>query len=191
MKLTSATPHKKARIEIIPLIDIMFFLLASFMLVSLSMIKLQAIQTNLPKASTGSNVAKPDFVAIGIDEHGDFYFDKDTKPIRPEDIPLRLQPFYAKKQDDLKVFINADSSATYAQLITALDKVRQVGVTKVSFPVKEGNKFDPNKPRANTHSDLDGTAPAAAGAPATAPAAAAPAAPVAPAPAAPAPPAAP
>ncbi len=107
MKLSSAVPHKKARIEIIPLIDIMFFLLASFMLVSLSMIKLQQIQTNLPSAQTGVNVTKPDFVAIGIDKDGKYYFDQDKAPIPSDDIPARLQPLYKKKGEELKVFLNA------------------------------------------------------------------------------------
>ena len=135
MKLNSATPPKKARIEIIPLIDIMFFLLASFMLVSLSMVKLQNIKTTLPNASTGSNVPKPDFVAIGIDKAGLFYFDKETKPIDPDAIPDRLKPLLAAKSDDFKVFVNADVGARYANIITALEKLREAGVTKVSFPV--------------------------------------------------------
>ena len=51
MKIGSPWPHKKARIEIIPLIDIMFFLLAAFMLASLSMIRLQSLKMNLPTAT--------------------------------------------------------------------------------------------------------------------------------------------
>ena len=177
MKLNSATPHKKARIEIIPLIDIMFFLLASFMLVSLSMIKLQAIQTNLPSASTGSPVQKPDFTAIGIDKDGDFYFDKDKTPTQADQIVPRLTKLYAEKRDDLKVFINADQDCKYNQVITVLDKVRQVGIKKVSFPVKENNKFDPNAPRSGTSGGAP-LVPAAPGAPAApAPPAAAPAPP--------------
>ena len=140
----SSTPGKKARIEIIPLIDIMFFLLASFMLVSLSMIRLQAIPTNLPSASTGVKVPKPDFTAIGIDKFGNIYFDKDKTAIKAEEIPLKLQPLYAEKQDELKVFINADQDCTYNMVITVLDKVRSLGVKKVSFPVKANNTFDPN-----------------------------------------------
>lgn len=141
MKLNSATPHKKARIEIIPLIDIMFFLLASFMLVSLSMIRLQAIQTNLPAASTGANVPKPDFIAIGIDKNNLFYFNKETAPCSPDDLIAKLQPFYKEKQDDLKVFINADRDSLYNSVVTVLDKVRAMGIKKVSFPVKADNKF--------------------------------------------------
>ena len=59
VKLGSKLPseHTEARIEIVPLIDIMFFLLASFMLVSLTMAKQQTIKVSLPTATT----AKPDF----------------------------------------------------------------------------------------------------------------------------------
>ena len=57
MKLGSPFPYKKARIEIIPLIDIMFFLLASFMLASLALIRLQAIRMDLP---TGQQASKAD-----------------------------------------------------------------------------------------------------------------------------------
>ena len=66
MRLASPIPHKRARIEIIPLIDIMFFLLASFMMVSLSQTHMKGIRVNLPSANTpppppmrSSAVAKP------------------------------------------------------------------------------------------------------------------------------------
>ena len=143
MTLNSATPHKKARIEIIPLIDIMFFLLASFMLVSLSMIRLQAIQTNLPAASTGAPISKPDFVAIGIDKNNLYYFNKEKDPCPADELIPKLQPYYKEKQDELKVFINADQDALYNSVVTVLDKVRAMGIKKVSFPVKANNKFTP------------------------------------------------
>jgi Biopolymer transport protein len=53
MHVTSPVPHKKARIEIIPLIDIMFFLLASFMMVSLSQVHMKGMKVNLPSGSSG------------------------------------------------------------------------------------------------------------------------------------------
>ena len=163
MHAASSTPGKKARIEIIPLIDIMFFLLASFMLVSLSMIRLQAIPTNLPSASKAPPPSnKPDFTVIGIDKSNGIYFDKDKVPIEPDQIPARLQPLYADKGVETKIFINADSTCKYETVITVLDKVRSLGITKVSFPIKANNKFDPNAPR-------PGGAPAA-GTPAAPPA---------------------
>ena len=175
MNLSSNTPHKKARIEIIPLIDIMFFLLASFMLVSMSMIKLQKIETKLPnsKIPPPPSDKKPNFVIIGIDAKHDIYFDKDKDPIKPDAIPARLQPFYKNTRDDTKVFINCDSTSTYDNLITVLDEVRTLGISKVSFNVKKDNHFDPEKPRPNTHpeTDADGNPIAGAAAPAAAPAA--------------------
>ena len=68
---------KKARIEIIPLIDIMFFLLASFMLVSLTMINMKAIEVNLPTATSAQPNTKPDFIIVSVDALGDFYFEKE------------------------------------------------------------------------------------------------------------------
>ena len=151
MHLSSSTPPKKARIEIIPLIDIMFFLLASFMLVSMSMIKLQAIPNNLPGKTNAPPPPPdhPDFATIGIDKDSNFYFVDDKKvatPIKPSEIPARLQPLYEKMQQDLKVFINVDKDAKYDSLISALDQVRAMGLSKVSFAVKKDHVFDPKAP---------------------------------------------
>src|SRR5947207_14090609 len=76
MKIGSPLPHKKARIEIIPLIDIMFFLLASFMMASLTMIKLQSIKMDLPTATAASRDFKPDILNIAVDKLGDVYVGK-------------------------------------------------------------------------------------------------------------------
>src|SRR5687768_18342660 len=76
MKIGSPLPHKKARIEIIPLIDIMFFLLASFMMVSLTMIKMQSIKMDLPTATQAKRDFKPDIVNISVDKVGDIYIEK-------------------------------------------------------------------------------------------------------------------
>ena len=144
---SAPSPHKKARIEIIPLIDIMFFLLASFMLVSMSMIKLQAIDTNVPAPSKAPAQPNPDIVSIGIDKAGHYYFAKEKNPILVTEIPARLSPLYKEQGDDLKVFINADQETNYGSVIEALDQVRAMGLTKVSFPVKMDNHFDPNAPK--------------------------------------------
>src|SRR5207302_10408375 len=77
MRIGSPLPHKKARIEIIPLIDIMFFLLASFMMASLSMIRLQSVKNmELPAAITAKRDFKPDIVNIGVSKEGDFFLEK-------------------------------------------------------------------------------------------------------------------
>src|SRR6476619_5083393 len=76
MKVGTLFPEKKARIEIIPLIDIMFFLLASFLLASLSMMRLQSIKMDLPTASTAQRDFKPDIVNIAVKANGEVYYEK-------------------------------------------------------------------------------------------------------------------
>src|SRR5438874_12584446 len=76
MKVGTIYPHKKARIEIIPLIDIMFFLLASFMLASLALIRLQAIRMDLPTGQQASKSNRKDIVNLAVKQNGDYLIDK-------------------------------------------------------------------------------------------------------------------
>ena len=139
MSPSSKGPGKKARIEIIPLIDIMFFLLASFMLVSMSMIKLQKVETNLPGAKSGGPQQKQDFVVVGVDAKGNIYYDKDPGTVTLEAVTAKLTKVFEARKDDTKVFINCDKDATYNQLVSVLDVVRGIGIKQVSFAVKKEN----------------------------------------------------
>src|SRR5438445_4670867 len=76
MKLGSSFTYKKARIEIIPLIDIMFFLLASFMLASLALIRLQSIKMDLPTGQPATKSNRKDIVNLTVNKNGDFYVEK-------------------------------------------------------------------------------------------------------------------
>ncbi len=133
MKIGSPLPRKKARIEIIPLIDIMFFLLASFMMVSLTMIKMQSIKMDLPTATQAKRDFKPDIVNISVDRQGDTYIEKEKKT-REE-----VFSFLTNKlalNTNLPVYISGDKEAQYGGVISVLDLVRRAGVQKVSFAIK-------------------------------------------------------
>src|ERR1700742_2231469 len=93
---------KRARIEIIPLIDIVFFLLATFVMVSLSMVKNQGISVNLPSASTGNPQEAKNIVTVTISDKGQLYFDKELVPY--EDLPNRLKSLKAA-DPDVKILI--------------------------------------------------------------------------------------
>ena len=139
MKLHAPVPHRKARIEIIPLIDIMFFLLASFMLVSLSMIRMKGVKMNLPQAGSASAETKPDFVPIAVSPTGEIVFDKEATPISADSLAARIAPLYQANKE-LRIYINADRDASHGMVIDVLDRVRQAGVTKVSFAIQPGAK---------------------------------------------------
>ncbi len=137
------SPRRKARIEIIPLIDIMFFLLASFMLISLSMIKLQGMAMTLPAktmAPPPNPNDKPDILRIDVGPNGDYFVEKVA--ITPTALLEMLEKKFesdTKESKDTRVFINADKASTHGMVIDILDKVRQVGISKVSFSLKPGS----------------------------------------------------
>lgn len=133
MKIVSPLAHKKARLEIIPLIDIMFFLLASFMLVTLSMTKQQTINVNLPAAATAASNLKPDNISLAVDARGQIFFEKQA--IAPEALSDLLKERLAKNKD-LPVYISGDAATPHGAMVTVLDYVRRCGVTKVAFNVK-------------------------------------------------------
>jgi len=136
MKIGSPLPHKKARIEIIPLIDIMFFLLASFMLASLSMMRLQSIHMDLPTATVAKRDFKPDIVNIGVDKVGNVYIDKDMVSM------MDLQNFLSTRyriNTNVPVYISGDKDATHGMIISVLDLVRRQGIQKVSFAIAPKN----------------------------------------------------
>jgi biopolymer transport protein ExbD len=132
MRIGSPFPHKKARIEIIPLIDIMFFLLASFMLASLSMIKMQSIKMDLPTATVAKRDFKPDIVNIGVRKDGQLFLEK--REVSMVDLQNFLSNRY-RINTNVPVYISGDKDATHGMVISVLDLVRRQGIQKVSFAI--------------------------------------------------------
>ena len=133
MEVASPIPKKHARIEIIPLIDIMFFLLASFMMVSLSQTTMKGMKVNLPTGSSGQTQSKKDYVSLSVDKDGYTYFDKEK--IALEDVLPRLQKVYSTNPE-AKIFIRGDREAIHGNVTRVLDRIRSSGFTKISFEIK-------------------------------------------------------
>ncbi len=135
MKMRSPIPKKHARIEIIPLIDIMFFLLASFMMVSLTQTHMKGIRVNLPSANSPPpppNQLK-DYVSVRVSDGGIIYFDNAMVPT-DQVLPRLLELHKANK--DVKVSISADKLALHGDVITVLDQARSVGIDKIGYQIK-------------------------------------------------------
>jgi biopolymer transport protein ExbD len=133
MRLSSPIPKKRARIEIIPLIDIMFFLLASFMMVSLSQTHMKGIRVNLPAAVALPQNQPKDYVAIKVAEGNTVYFDNQFVP--DDQVLPRLYQLRAANPD-IKVSISASMLAIHGDVISVLDKVRNAGITKVGYQIR-------------------------------------------------------
>jgi biopolymer transport protein ExbD len=133
MTVHSPIPRKKARIEIIPLIDIMFFLLASFMMVSLSQVHMKGINVNLPSGSSGQTQTKREYISVSVDKDGHYFFDKDE--VKDEELMSRLRRVH-ESAPEAKVFVRGDRDSVHLNVTHALDMIRSAGFYKISFEIK-------------------------------------------------------
>ena len=132
MKLGSPVQRKHSRIEIIPLIDIMFFLLASFMMVSLSLDQTRNIKVNLPFATQAQHDFKPDMLNIAVDKAGAVWFQKEQ--ISLPELGLVLSNRF-RADTNLPVYISGDRDTPHGAMADVYEVVRAAGVQKVAFAV--------------------------------------------------------
>jgi biopolymer transport protein ExbD len=133
MHLSSPIPHHKARIEIIPLIDIMFFLLASFMMVSLSQVHVKGIKLNLPPGISGQTQSRREYVALSVDKNGEIYYDK--LKVDPNEVYQRLLSV-KRIAPGAKIFIRGDRDAYHGDVLRLIEQVRSAGFYRIAFEVK-------------------------------------------------------
>jgi len=132
VKIPSVSYRRRARIEIIPLIDIIFFLLATFVMVSLSMVKNQGIPVRLPAAATGISrgSAHLSTVTVTVAGSGRLYLDKEAMGF--DALLARLRSL-RERNPDLRVVFNGDEKAAFGDVVKALDQTRQAGIEKVAI----------------------------------------------------------
>jgi biopolymer transport protein ExbD len=123
---------KKARIEIIPMIDTIFFLLVFFMISTLSMAHYSGLPVNLPKAATGQQPPS-ESAAVTIAPDGKINIDKQEVP--PDRLGDILKARLASKPE-LLVLINADERVAHGLVVEVMDQARQAGVSKMAIAVK-------------------------------------------------------
>ena len=133
MKIRTPIPEKKSRLEIIPLIDIMFFLLASFMMISLQMQIVRTVKANLPTATLANSSMKPDIVNLLVNRDGEVSVDQ--KIISFSDLNMLLTNRYSLNTN-LPVYITGALDATHGSVIYVLDLVKRAGIAHVAIAVK-------------------------------------------------------
>jgi len=123
---------KKARIEIIPMIDTIFFLLVFFMISTLSMSQFKGMPVNLPKAASGQQ-APAESAAVTIDKAGRLFLNRQAIDKSALGESLRQQ---LAKNPDLLVVINADGMVEHGQVVEVMDIARGANVAKMAIAVK-------------------------------------------------------
>jgi biopolymer transport protein ExbD len=122
-------PSRKARIEIIPMIDVIFFLLVFFMVSSLAMTKINSLPVNLPKTSTSPESLKQNII-LTVKKEGAIYINK--APATLETLGTQLS-YEMKDHPQDVVVVNADEGANYGLVVRVMDRARQIGVRKFAL----------------------------------------------------------
>jgi len=135
MKIRTPVPPRQTRLEIIPLIDIMFFLLASFMMVSLQMQIVRTVKANLPTATQAAANQKPDLVNVFVNRDGQVSVDK--KAISLPDFNALLTNRLSLNTN-LPVYITGAKDATHGEIVSVLDFVKRAGIQQVAIAVRAG-----------------------------------------------------
>jgi len=133
VKLRKLRPHRHGRIEIIPMIDVMFFLLATFMLASLSMQNLNSLAVNLPQGKAPAMQVKTP-VTLTVTGKGNIYLDK--IPVTLESLGAVLKPLL--QGTNATVIVSADEVAPQGAVVKAMLQAREAGAEHFLIAVKRG-----------------------------------------------------
>ena len=122
----------KPRIEIIPMIDIMMFLLVFFIVITLRMIQGTGIQLDLPSSKTTQEL-KPTQITVGVQKDGTMYVD--GQPYSAEGLKSLLEK--AKSDNEtLAVILAGDKELTYQNTLKVMDVARSAGIAQVGLAAK-------------------------------------------------------
>ncbi|KXS32683.1 MAG: Outer membrane transport energization protein ExbD [Candidatus Gallionella acididurans] len=134
MKLRKSREYKRGRIEIIPMIDVMFFLLATFMLASLSMQNLHSLPVDLPKGHAAPMQAKTP-ITLTITADSRIFLDK--TPVTLDTLTATLQSMLSGP--DASIIVAADSSAPNGITVQSMLKARAAGAQHFLIAVKHAD----------------------------------------------------
>ncbi|SES63516.1 outer membrane transport energization protein ExbD [Nitrosospira multiformis] len=131
MKRRKPREYRRGRIEIIPMIDVMFFLLATFMLSSLSMQNLDSLQVNLPQGEAEKLTAKTP-VTLTLTSDSKIFVNR--TPVTLETLGDTLKPLL--RDSEQKVVVSADSDAPQGIVVQAMLRARSAGAQHFLIAVK-------------------------------------------------------
>lgn len=129
MKLNLGSQTEEARIEIIPLIDVIFCILTFFILAAVGLTRQSGINVDLPRASTGSSQMR-EMLIVSLDPIGQLYVDRN--PVTEQELVRSLLNYQIDSPDGL-VVLYASRSASYNEVVEVLDLLRSTGSDRVAL----------------------------------------------------------
>jgi biopolymer transport protein ExbD len=137
-------PPQKARIELIPMIDTMAFLLVFFMIASLAMSQQAGLPVSLPRAEAANSQTWGDrSLVVTLENDGRVYLNKTQ--VSPASLAEAIRGRLAARPD-LVVVINADEDIRHGEVVAAMDAAKRAGAQRMAIatqPVPEGPELEP------------------------------------------------
>ena len=133
MKLRSMKVQEEPKLMIIPMIDIIFFLLVYFMISTMTMVQQNTFKVGLPQASS-AQLDMNQHVNITVMADGNIAFNKES--LDKEQLIRRVQ-IELQRNPDLQVILNGDKDVNYGFVIETFDALKQAGVKKLSIAVEK------------------------------------------------------
>jgi biopolymer transport protein ExbD len=144
MRLSEDDSQNEVRIEILPLIDVIFCILAFFLLAAVNFSRQQAISLDLPQAKTGTSQMQ-DILMVTIDDIGQLYVEQEL--VGRSDLSWEIKKYHQSNPDGLMVLYAAKNS-TYREVVEVLDMLREVGGNRVALATLPVGSEPPAQPTA-------------------------------------------
>jgi len=152
MKINFDTPVEDVRIEIVPLIDVIFCILTFFILAAVGLTRQQAISVDLPQATTGVSQTR-DMLLVSVDAVGQTYVEKELIFSR-EELRRRIIAYRTQQPSGL-IVLYASRTAIYEDVVQILDLLRSVGGDRVALATLPGSSQQAPRPDATIPPYLD------------------------------------
>ncbi|AFZ29490.1 Biopolymer transport protein ExbD/TolR [Gloeocapsa sp. PCC 7428] len=136
MKINLHSPIEEVQVQIIPLIDVIFCILTFFLLAALQFTRQQAINVDLPRATTGTPPEIRQTLIVTLDAIGQTYVEQE--PVSRDQLTQRLQTYRQANPEGIMV-LNASRTASYNEVIQVLDLLRAVGGDRVALATLPGD----------------------------------------------------
>lgn len=144
MKINLHSPVEEVQVQIIPLIDVIFCILTFFLLAALQFTRQQAINIDLPRASTGTQSQFQSRLIVSLNSSGQIFVEQN--PVGIDGLTQTLQEYFRINPLGI-VVLNASRSSSYNDVIQVLDAMRQVGGDRVALATIAGS---PDRPAGST-----------------------------------------
>jgi len=138
MKIKAEAALDNVRIEILPLMDVIFCILTFFILGAVGLTRQQALTQNLPQASTGDSYMS-EMLPVSIDASGQIYLRRETQPIGFEELAARLARHQQTSPNE-PIVLYANPSVEYDRVMQVLDLIREVGGERATLGITPSSR---------------------------------------------------